>query len=54
MFIVFRLQTIGAFYLMLLIFSLAAGLAMILHRVNFKMGENSKIDDTEEEEAIVN
>ena len=54
MFIVFKFQTIGAFYLMLLIFSLAASLAMVLHRVNFKMGKNSKIDDAEEEEAIVN
>jgi UDP-GlcNAc:undecaprenyl-phosphate GlcNAc-1-phosphate transferase len=54
LFIVFRFQSLGAFYLLVLIFSLAAGMTMVLHRINFRIGnKKDKIQDQNKEEIIV-
>lgn len=55
--IVFSFQTIGALYLMIVIFALATGLTMILLRVNFKIGNGDSSNKgrmDEKEESLAN
>lgn len=50
--IVFSFQTIGAFYLLLVIFALATGLTMVLLRVNGKVASGKIEKEKRSEEAV--